>query len=334
LGKSARQASREYAARYGIELERALEDVQSTWNEWQSGLLSPTVPPTGPNGPTETLALSDIPEFSSDYRFCGRTIRVLLTDDVLHNEISPRLAPLQTEPAPRPDVTLQVRASDTAYHIYSDSRFVAAESDVSETRIRLLQEFVRAAKPLANWLAIFHAAACGTADKCVLFPAASQSGKTTLAAALMHAGLIPYTEDTAFLDASDFHVPATPFSLMIREGSWPLLSARFPDFDRLPVYDRAGQKVKFLTPEGLAAGLDSHACAIVFSSWEPGRETTVTSLDHFEALVRLKQSGFWVAHDRLSIEKFLKWLQSLPVYEMIYSDVDEAAAFVQDLLNS
>lgn len=123
-----------------------------------------------------------------------------------------------------------------------------------------------------------------------------------------------------------------PFSLMIREGSWPVVSARFPALDKLPVYDRYGQNVKFLPSSPQPHEASARAAAIVFSNWERDAKTAITSLDSFEALVRLKDSGFWVKHDRDSTAEFLEWLQSIPSYALTYSDLHEATTFIKRLL--
>ena len=51
-----------------------------------------------------------------------------------------------------------------------------------------------------------------------------------------------------------------------------------------------------------------------------------------EALVELQESGFWVRHDRDSIQDFLNWLDLLPKYKLLYSDVHQAADAVFEQL--
>jgi len=113
-----------------------------------------------------------------------------------------------------------------------------------------------------------------------------------------------------------------------------VISEHLRGFEDLPTYNRYGENVKFVQPSGQIGNSSAQACAIVFSRWEADAITSISALTSFDALVRLKDSGFWVAHDRDSIQKFLDWLQRLPIYEMVYSDVDEAAASVQELLNN
>ena len=121
----------------------------------------------------------------------------------------------------------------------------------------------------------------------------------------MFAGLALYADDSVCVDRETLRVPPAPFALMIREGSWPLISIRFPALENLATYNRYGQNVKFLPPKIQSDVAAAQACAIVFSRWEASAETTITSLNTFDALIRLKDSGFWLARDRESIQKFL-----------------------------
>lgn len=269
--------------------------------------------------------------FSRTYRLHGKNIRVILHDPDLIAEIAPRLEPLLAHDF-FPDLTLQATAFEDAYRVGSGETCVATEQYAADARIDFLQEFVRRTFD-REWAAILHAGACGTESQCVIFPAETHSGKTTLAAVLMHSGLTLFADDSVALERGTLTIPAMPFALMIREGSWPVVSRYFPGLRDLALHNRYGQNVKFLPPAGSPHTENARAVAIVFSRWDPDVKTTITSLDSFEALVRLKDSGVWVAPEPECIQKFLDWLQSLPICEMVYSDVDEAAAFVKKLLD-
>jgi hypothetical protein len=52
----------------------------------------------------------------------------------------------------------------------------------------------------------------------------------------------------------------------------------------------------------------------------------------FEALMALRQGGFWVAHDRESIAEFLAWIGQLDTYRLTYSLLDQASDTVRGLL--
>ncbi len=329
-GKPSREATAEFAAKYEIPADIADRDLRVIRRQWEDTLLSPVSAPGASSVPPPPTDLSAA--FSRYYRLNGKNIRVILRHPDLVSEIAPRLEPLLADVQSNPDVTLQASASESGYHIFRGPTCIATEDHPTGARIVLLQEFVRSTQSSDEWVAILHAGACGTKDCCILFSGASQSGKTTLTAALMHAGFVFYTDDSAPLEAESYTVPRMPFSLMIREGSWPVLLPRLPELAESPIQVRWGQNVRFVAPRNPNHTTPAKVSAIVFSRFQPGAGTGIERLDTLETLVRLKESGFWVKHSKESIARFLDWLESLPCYTLTYSDLDEAIATVRTLL--
>jgi hypothetical protein len=70
----------------------------------------------------------------------------------------------------------------------------------------------------------------------------------------------------------------------------------------------------------------------VFVDYRPDASTTLQRLRPFEALMALRHCGFWVAHDRASIARFLAWIERLDVFKLTYSLIDEASRVVSGLL--
>lgn len=328
-GKSFDAGVRDFVQHYGIPKARALGDLQRTWDHWEQTVLASSTEDVGT--PVEVPVSNTRGGFVADYALEGKSVRIMVDDPGLELDIAPRVAPLLVESVAQPDITLSACFSETGYHVFVNSTWIGTEHEPNAARLLLLQEFVRSVRN-SDWIAILHAAACGLKNRCILFPAASQSGKTTLSVALMRAGLDFYTDDSAPIERGAFTVSAMPFSLMVRQGSWPAVTDYFPGFRNLPVYSRYGQDVKFFSPPVRHRCETPDVASIVFSRWQPDAATSLTPLDSFEGLLRLKDSGFWIAHDRASIQSFLDWLQRLPIYELIYSDVVEAVVIAQRLL--
>ena len=59
-------------------------------------------------------------------------------------------------------------------------------------------------------------------------PADSGSGKSTLTAALVHAGLRYFSDDVVPLDHG-LRIRPMPLGISLKEGSWPVLAARYPE---------------------------------------------------------------------------------------------------------
>lgn len=327
--KPFQKAVEEFALTYRIPDSVAAHDLELAWAEWSRTILA-SVPCLQPH-PTHFLPLDDSGSFSRVYCVHGRNIRVVLHHPDLIAEIAPRLEPLIASSPHSPEATIHASVSENGYQVFADTGRVWTEEDPARARVVLLQQLVRASQPGCYWTAILHGAACGTPGKCIIFPASSHSGKTTLAAALLHAGATFYSDDSVALQNASLSVPAMPFAMMIREGSWRQIAARFPLFENAPIYERYGENVRFLAPTSVA-NKPGTPTAIIFSQWMPDATFTLKELDAFDALIRLKDSGFWVAHDQNSIAIFLDWLRSLPIYEMIYCDLDEAIRQVKSFL--
>lgn len=323
---------REFAAAYDIPTDIAEPDVQGTLDAWASGLLSEQRTPT----PNPASALGSSPSsrpdfFTRDYLIQGKNVRLILQTFDLTEEIAPRFESLPPAPS-APDFTFKVVEDPDGFRIFCDGCCVAGEDDIAVTRTLLLQEIVRSCRG-RDCLAVFHAGACGSNSRCAVFPATTQSGKTTLAAVLMKTGLTLYSDDSVLLERDTFSVPVMPFSLMIREGSWNLLYPRFPELREARIVDRFGQRIRFLPPLGTRRdGHCGEVAAIVFSRFKTDAATEITAINPLQTLLRLQESGFWVAHDERSIRTFLAWMQSTPSFTLSYSDVDEAASIVRHLI--
>ena len=220
-------------------------------------------------------------------------------------------------------------------HIHCGKEFISAESSVSAARAILLQEIVRrfpaSGKEPRKWLSLLHAGACGNDRSCVIFPAASHSGKTTLAAVLMQRGFTFYADDSVGLDKETQEIPLMPFGLPIREGSWPVVADLFPGFYDVPVCERFGQLVRYVYPRLHETSVP--AAAIVFPSYVAGAQLAVDPLNTLEALIQLKESGFWVENEQAGIRDFLNWIGALPCYRMTYSEVGQVGEFISSLLS-
>ncbi|MBV9266961.1 MAG: PqqD family peptide modification chaperone [Acidobacteriaceae bacterium] len=323
--------SHEYAAnilveRFGISPETAAKDVTSTVDVWaRAGLLGPTqsaVSPrwTGRHGEASAIAYCSIQ---------GTTFLLLTDSPEMIAEVLPRLDGIQVG-ACTPDVTIAVwAAADDLFAIVVGDECVAFVRGVGEARAVLFQELVRRAGSGREWLALLHAGACGIDGRCVLFPASSYSGKSTLAAALMASGFTLYGDDFIGVEAGSLQIPAMPFAIAVRHGSWDVLRSWIPEIESYTGIARLGERLKFVpATQGHKAGA-GEAVAIVFSEWVAGADISLKTLSTADVIARLNASGFWIEHDRDSIGAFLAWLERLPKFALRYGDLANAVAHVR-----
>jgi Coenzyme PQQ synthesis protein D (PqqD) len=328
-----KQAAAALAAVFGISQEQADRDVQSLLQQWVNSHLTGPLPSADPAAFPSDLSL-DEPAFREFYALNGRTIQVAANNyQEFVSEIAPRLAHLRTT-SRVPDFSFQVITAGESTAVTLDGVLLSVEETYPRARTILLQELARVCQPDREWLALLHAGACGFGSKCVIFPAASHSGKTTLAAATAYSGFRLYTDDFAGLEKGKLSVPIMPFALAVREGSWHLLRDRFTEFDELPIHIRHGEKVRYISIPDDANHQSAQPVAVVFTRWVPNSTTSLSALNTLEALLQLKDAGLWVSPDRVSIETFLNWLDSIPKYSLVYGDLNDAVAFFRDLLQT
>lgn len=323
----------EFVSSFAISREIASQDIWQTLNSWKSDLLSTARSSTPSPSDTAPPSTRGDDFLVRNFLIHGKSIRICLQTSDIADEILPRLASLPHTPS-TPNFTFRVIEDPDGFSIFCGSRLVSKEQFVTEARSVLLQEIVRRSREVDD-LAIFHAGACGSDSRCVIFPAQTQSGKSTLAAVLMQKGSTFYADDSVILERNTLSVPPMPFGLMIREGSWDVLYPRFPELKDAPTVSRYGQQVRFLSPaDQNQETQNAQVAAIVFVQFGQASELELRRLDTLEALLRLQESGFWVAHDIESIRAFLHWLEGTPAYFLNYSDVDEAATAIRTLLET
>jgi hypothetical protein len=148
-----------------------------------------------------------------------------------------------------------------------------------------------------------------------------------LAAALVAAGADFVTDDYAPLEQASWHVWPVRYAPGIKRGSWHALRQRYPRLDAQPAYELAGQQIRYLELDvsrmaPLSRGVPVEA--LVFPRYRRGVGLEQRRLTATEALARLFQ-----AHSKLDLRpdflaETLRWVVSVPAYELIYGDLDRA----------
>lgn len=328
-GASPEEVAVSLSTRFGIPLEAARRDVDAAMLQWSQGLLRPAA--ETPAETDEKLTFSPEPRIV-ECVLNENGFRVVLDSDDLVEEIAPRLLQTAVPGLPRdvPFVTLRVTNGTDRVFVFRDGACIAKEEKTAGARAVLLQEMTRLCDRQREVKVILHAGACGTSSAGVILAGASHAGKSTLCASLMAEGFYCYSDDSAVID-EQFRVAGMPFPLMLREGSWPMLA---PKFDVQPdPSPRWGEEVRFL-PSNLPGNSSPSVPvkALVFVDYRPRTELRFQPLTSFEVLMRLKESGFWVEHDRETIGRFLDWIGRLPCYGLTYSSIEDATKVACDLL--
>ncbi len=336
-GQSSEQIAADMADEFGIDAATAARDTRAALACWRGGILAETAPAAPLTGTESWEALCDrasYAPFSRAYVVNGRRVRLVLRDSALARYFAPRLDPMRcADQEPSPASVIDLFPDGNEAFVFRDRTCVAAEA-LEAGRFSVLEQMIRIGWPETEWSAFLHAGVAASGESCVVFPAATGSGKSTLSAALAHAGLQLLTDDMAALHGPSGFTAAAPCAVQVRAGSWPVLRSRFSGLDDLPVFETMGRQVRFLPLATLQPPPAIRARALVFTRFSTVSNTESRTVSTWDALRRMEEIGFWITPHPDSAPGFLEWLDAIPKFQLTYSNLDEAVTFLGSMVRA
>jgi hypothetical protein len=328
------EIARDISEACGIAVPVALRDVAEAVRQWTDvGLMTmfADLPDSGrslcqPQRP-------GYPPITSDrYDIAGSRVRIDLWDLTLATDLIARFSGFHRADQDAVDTVFEAWVVEGDGVIHRDGQCVAREP-ASSMRGALIQEIAKLWNPEAEWLASLHAGAVTRDSSCILLPATTGGGKSTLVAALTHRGFDLMTEDMALLNDRTLSVSVLPHAIKLREGSWEILRPFCAEIDTAPDYtQKDGQKLRFLSPNRISPAREVPAKCLLFIRFDAGANVKVRDVSAFDALARLADAGLWVDLSQEKVSKFLAWILETPKRELIYSDLNDAVEAVGALL--
>ena len=255
-------------------------------------------------------------------------------DDAFFKHFHPVYEHLHTEkPDAKTMVSVNFVESDDLWEIHWNDLPVEMAIHKPKLATYLQEKMMISTYQAQPYLISLHAASAEKDGKVIIMPAVAESGKTTLTATLLHHGFKLFTDEATSLDQEGYVHPL-PFCMNIKEGSWKVLSERYPQLSERDIHSRFdGQSIRFLPPENMHKDRQK-ATHIIFPKYTPGAKTSLTPVSAREALSRIKEASYQVQDhmDENKFELILENLISLPKYTLIYSDLDEAISTIDRLL--
>lgn len=322
------------------EADTAVAHALKSWHE--VGLLdgsvseTPVPAPDSPAPPPLPLARGPTDEF----RILDTRFRLRCAPARLRRRVRPMLVPL-TETPSGGDLT----AVDIELGLCG-GRFVLVADRAMVASCERWDEVVPMLKGHVNLLALrhsrdfaaIHAAAVSLGARCVLLPAASGLGKSTLAAALTAAGFPLLGDDTIVLGEETLEARAMPFGICVKSGAWRLLRGRFPSLSRRPKYRRPdGKVVRYLLPrDGGNWASPSFRQAvgwIVFPRRGKGVEAAFRPVPKLDAVSRLLE-GFYplgAGLDARRVDRLVAWLDGIECLELQFASLGDAVRRIREL---
>lgn len=284
------------------------------------------VPPLGPGA------------IRRHYALLRSGFELAFADAELAEAVDPTLAHLApADPASEP-LALAIDRHRGGFRLAAGGRLLDACRSLEEVAPLVKLHLARLAVARFPHRGALHAGALAGADGSLLLPAASGSGKSLLAAALMARGWHYLSDDTALLDAQHFAVTGVPYSLTIKEGGWDVAATYFPEVLRQAVHRRPdGQRVRYLPPvlgrPNPAPGEQRVRWIVVprFVAAAPPAEPR--RIGRVEALRLLLMQSSWVRPlDWKTIERLIDALNGIACWTLAYSSIAAAVAAVEDIV--
>jgi HprK-related kinase A len=186
-----------------------------------------------------------------------------------------------------------------------------------------------------HWL-IVHSAVLARDDRAVLMPAPPGSGKSTLCAALMNHGWRLLSDEMALIDPNSGLLTPSPRAISLKNQSIALIAERFPDAVMGPVaHDTQKGNVAHLRPSADSVAMATHPARvdwIVFPQYEAGARLSVQAHPKGDALIALASNSFnQHVHGRQGFHAMADMVQSCGVFDLHYSQLDDALAWFDEL---
>lgn len=269
----------------------------------------------------------------SCFRALGLSFTVAIGDDDVRAHVEQILAPLRDhcEPGRVYSVLDRADAGGREYELHLDDHHLMTTTSASHVVRDLVRSVNREAVVASPELVFLHASAVEHQGVAAIFPAAQDSGKTTLAAGLTRAGLRYVSDELVAIEPESLVVRPYPKPMSFDPGSWPL----FPEV-RPAAPDHLLDLQWQVTPAAFGADAIAANCRpgfVVFPLYEQGVVTSLRAIGPAEALMSLAGNALNLRElGAVGAAALASVADRCPAYRLAVGDLDAACQLVLDLL--
>jgi hypothetical protein len=236
-----------------------------------------------------------------------------------------------------PDCTFQVRDQRESIQLIKDGAIIFEAAYADAIAQRLIFEVVEEGYRHLDYVTILHAAAIRLKGHCIVLPALGGSGKTSLAAALMHQGAEYFGDDVVPLMSRHGEICPLRTSLCLKENSWSLLKERFPDIFKQPLLIRDNKLIRYMPPSPTLGdeGETLKAKLVIFPKYRKGAQASIQSLAAVDAFKKLISTATWFDTSIKSkkLQELVHWSQNSDSYELVFDTLESGMTLINSLLD-
>lgn len=280
------------------------------------------------------------PQHVAHYRLLGTCARIRYGHKDQMRMVDTVIGHLKAEEPPEPNFVIDIPASgwmeDGKRHLASNV-YCNGEKESQALKLSRLGPIVKnalwtRAVNAYDFLLNLHAGVVAKGDRCILLPAPSGSGKSSLTAALTHGGFRYFSDEVGLVDRASLQVVPVPLAVCVKSTGFDLMSRYYPGIAQLPAHKRDDDKVVVYVqprPEEMrcAPGFVSH---IVFPCYAEGQPTRLERLSRSLAFTRLMDQcvALRCRLDRDIVRDMVRWIGNIDCYALTFSSLDEAVALL------
>lgn len=319
-GGTERAAAQLLAKQFGISDAVAERDARAFWARLQP------------------VAGSDVPDATEEVTahrvvFGAHRFDIECASSALDDAIEGLFRPLMREgDAAAAEFVFGIYEQGVDFILTCDGDELTRERSADKLLGVLISEMMDRAYPQAEWSSVVHAGAVGWSTGCVMIPAPSGRGKSTLVAGLVDSGFEFLSDDSAPIDALTGQVMPVPLALAVKESGRLALMSRYPGLAGQRVRAFAGGPRRFLNLSQKTAKSGRLLRVIVVPHYSPNETGAVTRLSPLAALSALTDAGCWISPDPKRGSRFFDLLKSTPAFLVRYASLDEGVNLVRQTI--
>jgi hypothetical protein len=188
-----------------------------------------------------------------------------------------------------------------------------------------------------DFLLNLHAGVVANGRRCILLPAASGSGKSSLTAALANGGFGYFSDEVGLIERGTLQVIPVPLAVCVKSTGFDVMSRYYPQITALPAHKRDDGKVVVYVPPKPSEirtepGFVSH---IFFPQYAADEPTRVEPLSRSVAFTRLMDQcvALRCRLDHDTVRDMVRWISQIDCYALTFSSLDDAVALVRSAVN-
>src|SRR5207244_456655 len=154
-------------------------------------------------------------------------------------------------------------------------------------------------------------------------------GKSTLTGYLVSHGFGYIGDDLVAMDRAGWSLRPLPTCLTFKSGSWPILTALYPQLPDLPTLQWRGRDVRYVEPDQ-AQHAGSAPSVIMFPAYARRGDTHLNALAPLQTMTRLLETtDLHRPRTKATLVEFLQFVEQTPAYELVYKDLPSAKAVIE-----